>query len=229
MSVSQTNVVECVGVTRSFSGAGGRVAVEDVDCVIPNQARIALHGPSGSGKSTLLHLLAQLDAPTSGTIAWPGLSGEPLHTPGAVGMVFQATNLIDTLTALENVMMPLLAAAGHSHASAAEAAQAGLDALDIGDLSDRLPSELSAGQGQRVSIARALATQPLLVLADEPTGKLDSATARRVLEQLVGATTRAGAALVIATHDVTVSQFVDDTWLMSDGRLERGPRIGVLA
>jgi ABC-type lipoprotein export system ATPase subunit len=224
---SQVNVVECVGVTRTFGGPGGRAAVTDVDCVVAPRARIALHGPSGSGKSTLLHLLAQLDRPTSGTIAWPGLSGEPQHTPGAVGMVFQAASLIDTLTALENVVMPLLATPGHTYASAAKAAKAELDALDIGDLGDRLPSELSAGQGQRVSIARALAAQPRLVLADEPTGKLDGPTARRVLEQLVSATTQSGAALVIATHDIAVSAFVDDTWLISDGRLERGARIEV--
>jgi ABC-type lipoprotein export system ATPase subunit len=227
MTSAATPVAECVSLTRTFLGGDDRhPAVDNVDCVISPHARIALLGPSGSGKSTLLHLLAQLDQPTLGVISWPGLGGEPRQRPGSVGMVFQAASLIDTLTAAENVMLPLLGAQGLSPTAAAAAAQASLSALDLGKLANRLPAELSAGQSQRVAIARALAGQPRLLLADEPTGKLDRATAHRVLGQLVSAAAQAGAALLIATHDVNVTEFVNDTWLMADGRLDQGARIG---
>ncbi len=211
-------LISCAGAGRTF-GARGRpvVALYDTTCTIVADDRIAITGPSGSGKSTLLHLLAGLEEPTVGTVTWPALDRRP-HDPGHVGLVFQAPTLIPSLTVAENVRLPLLLA-GHTTATATARAAAALDLLQLEPLGLDLPQQLSGGQAQRVVIARVLASQPLAILADEPTSQLDRATADHVMDVLLQAADEAGAALVVATHDQSVAGRMAQNWPISDGRL----------
>ena len=196
-------------------------AVRDVHCAVPAGLRAALVGPSGSGKSTLLHLLAALDRPTAGTIERPGLRGTAAGEEGGIGVVFQGPSLVPALDVLENVALPLLLA-GVAERVAVERAAAALDRLDLGFLAGALPETLSGGQAQRVAAARVLAGRPALVLADEPTGQLDRATADHVLEVLLDAADELGAALVVSTHDEVVAGRLATRWTMADGRLDTG-------
>jgi ABC-type lipoprotein export system ATPase subunit len=200
------------GLGRTF---GTVTALREVTCAVPPGARIAVTGASGSGKSTLLHLIAGLDRPSTGEVGWPDLAGHPRGLPGRVAMVFQAPSLLPALDVRENVALPLLLA-GRPVGSAADDA---LARLDLGHLADRLPQELSAGQAQRVAVARALAAGPVLVVADEPTAALDSATAAHVVDVLLAAVAAAGAALVLATHDAEVADRLPRRWTMVDGRI----------
>jgi putative ABC transport system ATP-binding protein len=179
---------------------------------------IALTGPSGSGKSTLLHLLGGLEAPTSGAVRWPALGGTPRERPGTVGVVFQGPSLIPALDVVENTALPLLLA-GTGEDEAVGSACAALDRLRIGDLAHRLPDELSGGQAQRVAVARVLASRPRLILADEPTGRLDRDTGDRVVSVLLETAAELGAALVVSTHDLRVARRLARSWRMDDGRL----------
>jgi putative ABC transport system ATP-binding protein/lipoprotein-releasing system ATP-binding protein len=185
--------------------------------VLPG-ARTALTGPSGSGKTTLLHLLGGLDEPTSGAVTWPALGNRNDLRPGKVAFAFQAPSLLSPLTVLENVAIPLLLA-GSSEGEAVGRAREVLDALGLEELSSRLPEELSGGQSQRVAMARALVTEPRLVLADEPTGQLDHATASPFVDAVL-TLLRPGAALVVATHDGALAALMDDRVAMRDGVLE---------
>jgi ABC-type lipoprotein export system ATPase subunit len=191
-------------------------ALRGVSCTLRPGTQVALTGPSGSGKSTLLHLLAGLDTPTSGTIAWPGLGGSPEGRPGLIGMVFQGPSLLPPLDVTENIALPLLLAGGQETQSR-ERAAAALHDVGLDELAARLPEELSGGQAQRVAVARALAARPRLILADEPTGQLDSAHAAQVVGLLLDAATLLGAALVLSTHDLTIADRFPDRWQMADG------------
>ncbi len=211
-------VVECVAVGKTFTrGRYGVSAVREVSCVVAAGIRVAVTGPSGSGKSTLLHLLAGLEAPTAGAMAWPGLGGLP-RRPGVVGMVFQGPSLIPALDVAENVALPLRLA-GVVDDAAAERARAALDRLGIGDLARSLPEEISGGQAQRVAVARVLAARPRLILADEPTGQLDHDTGARVLAVLLEVAEELDAALVVSTHDPAVAGRLATRWRMVDGAL----------
>ena len=178
--------------------------------------RIAIVGPSGSGKSTLLHLLAGIDAPTTGAVCWPGVSGA--LRPGPVSTVFQAPSLMPALDVAENTALPLVLA-GIAANTARIAALDALASVGVASLASRLPEELSGGQAQRVAVARALVTDPVLILADEPTGQLDRATAAMVTTALLAAADRCDAALVIATHDRAVADRLSTRWRMTDGQL----------
>ena len=213
-------LVRCAGIARTYGrGRTAVVALHDATCEIDEGQLIAMVGPSGSGKSTLLHLLAGLDTPTAGTIEWPALAGAPLR-PGPVAVVFQATSLLPPLDVLENVALPLLLA-GIDQGAADQAAHLALAALGLDGIAAKLPDEISGGQAQRVAIARALATRPRLLLADEPTGQLDHDTATAVIDALIDAAGRSGAALVIATHDPEVATRLPIRWRVADGRLVR--------
>jgi ABC-type lipoprotein export system ATPase subunit len=190
--------------------------------------RVALTGPSGSGKSTLLHLMAGLETPTAGTVSWPGLGGHPLAVPGRIGVVFQGPSLLPALDVVENVALPLLLADVTEDEATAQAVAA-LDLLAIGDLARKLPEQLSGGQAQRVTVARALAARPALILADEPTGQLDHEAAALVIEVLLHATTALDAALVVSTHDPLIAQRLPTRWAMRDGTLSAATMTGARA
>jgi putative ABC transport system ATP-binding protein len=210
-------LARCTDLTRTYgSGAGAVHALRGVSCTLRPGTQVALTGPSGSGKSTLLHLLAGLDTPTSGTIAWPGLGGSPEGRPGLIGMVFQGPSLLPPLDVTENIALPLLLAGGQETQSRERAATA-LHDVGLDELAARLPEELSGGQAQRVAVARALAARPRLILADEPTGQLDSAHAAQVVGLLLDAATLLGAALVLSTHDLTIADRFPDRWQMAGG------------
>jgi putative ABC transport system ATP-binding protein len=212
-------VARCTDLSRTYgSGAGVVRALRGVSCTLRPGAQVALTGPSGSGKSTLLHLLAGLDTPTGGTIAWPGLDGSPEGRPGLIGMVFQGPSLLPPLDVTENIALPLLFA-GFTETQARERAMAALHDVGLDELAARLPEELSGGQAQRVAVARALAARPRVILADEPTGQLDSAHAAQVVGLLLDAAAMLGAALVLSTHDLTIAERLPERWQMADGRM----------
>jgi ABC-type lipoprotein export system ATPase subunit len=218
MSAGQPLVV-CAGAGRTYgSGQTATVALQATDCIIAAGSRVALVGPSGSGKSTLLHLLAGLDAPTVGAVDWPGIGGRDELRPGPVAVIFQGPSLLPPLTVEENVALPLVLD-GHRDADARAAARHALERLDLLDLRDKLPEELSGGQAQRVAVCRALAGRPVLILADEPTGQLDRASGTAVIDVLLAAAEHADAALVIATHDPTAARRLADVWELHSGRL----------
>ena len=212
-------LVRCEGVARTFgSGARATVALQPTSCTVEAHARIALVGSSGSGKSTLLHLMAGLDDPTLGEVTWPAFGDRQALRPGPLAMIFQGPSLLPPLTVAENVALPLILAGNPGH-EARRAAIAALDLLGLRDLSDKLPEEISGGQAQRVAVARALAGEPRLILADEPTGQLDRTSGAAVIEVLLAAADHSGAALVVTTHDPTVADRLPERWEMRDGRL----------
>ncbi len=212
-------VARCVAVGRTY-GTGDRavVAVYDVTCTVAERDRIAIVGPSGSGKSTLLHLLAGLETPSAGQISWPALNGHPRSGIQRVGLVFQTPTLIPSLTALENVELPMLLA-DVPVGEARERARSALDLLDLDTVHSDLPQQLSGGQAQRVVIARVLAARPRLILADEPTSQLDRHTADHVADVLAQVSDEIDAALVVATHDRAIGGRMRTVWPMHDGRL----------
>jgi putative ABC transport system ATP-binding protein len=212
-------LVQCDTVGRTY-GRGGRavVALHDVSCTVRAADRIALVGPSGSGKSTLLQLMAGLDHSSSGSVIWPRWHGSPFGHPDRTGLVFQEASLIPSLSAIENAAFPLLIQ-GIDPQEAHERAGDALALLGILGVADHEPDELSGGQAQRVAVARAIATRPALVLADEPTGKLDSATGAHVVGLLLDACAEVGAGLVVATHDRAVARRMETSWELHDGEL----------
>ena len=215
-------LVRCTSVGRTYgSGTKAVVALHEATCDIRSDERIALVGPSGSGKSTLLHLIAGLETPTAGAIAWPALGDRASLRPGPVAIVFQGPSLLPPLDVIENVALPLVLA-GVANADARERASEALARLDLTTLHAKLPEELSGGQMQRVAIARALVQRPRLLLADEPTGQLDHATGAHVVAILMDAATETGAALVVSTHDAAMAARLDERWHVTDGRLTTG-------
>ncbi|MGT2504686.1 ABC transporter ATP-binding protein (plasmid) [Bradyrhizobium guangxiense] len=217
-------LIEGTAVTRRFQQGDMDVyALRPASFQVRSGDRIALLGPSGSGKSTLLHLMADLDRPSTGQLTWPALGPRGALRPKHIGMVFQAPSLIPTLSAVENVEVPLRLVGGVSRPR--EVAMHMLEVLGLAAVADKLPDELSGGQAQRVALARAVVLKPRLVLADEPTGQLDQPTARQTIETLLNSIDGSDAALVIATHDPLVAERMKVTWLMDHGTL-RAPEIG---
>lgn len=215
-------LVVAVGVSRRFgAGSAATQALQLASCEIYPGDRIALVGPSGSGKSTLLHVLGGLDRPTQGVVSWPALGPREGLRPGKIVDVFQGPSLLPPLSVVENVRLPLLLD-GMAEKDATLLAGAALDRFGLAGLRDKLPEEISGGQAQRVAIARAIAGRPALLLADEPTGQLDSITAQEVLSTLLAALAEHGTAAVIATHDPLVAARLDRTWQMSNGQLKLG-------
>jgi putative ABC transport system ATP-binding protein len=210
-------LLRCEEAARTYGrGPTAVVAVHGASCEVRAGDKIAVTGPSGSGKSTLLHLMAGLELPTAGRVGWPGLGQGPLA--GKVGVVFQGPSLVPALDVAENAALPLVLA-GTPEDLARERALDALDLVGAADLVNKLPEELSGGQAQRVAVARVVALGPRLVLADEPTGQLDRATGRHIIDVLLGAADEIGAALVVTTHDPTVAERLDERWAMHEGRL----------
>jgi putative ABC transport system ATP-binding protein len=221
----QPAAVELTGVRRSYALDEGRVlvALNGVDLAVAAGSTVAIMGPSGSGKSTLLHVIAALEAPDHGRVVvagqdLAGLSRRQLaaHRRG-VGFVFQRFHLLAALNVLDNVISPVLPirTAFDKHARAREL----LDAVGLSGRERSLPSRLSGGEQQRVAIARALINEPRLVLADEPTGNLDSVTGTDIVALLLQARDRRGVTVVIATHDVGVAGRCDRVVALRDGRV----------
>jgi len=205
--------------------SGGREVhvLTDVSLDVPAGQFLAIAGPSGSGKSTLLGLIAGLDQPTAGQIEVAGVDVTALDEDGLarfrrdhVGYVFQSFHLLPTLTAQENVAVPLELAgdAGAAARAAALLAEVGLAAR-----AHHYPVQLSGGEQQRVAVARAMARRPALLLADEPTGNLDSATGKQIIELLVGLNRRLGSTLVLVTHDAALAAHADRVVTLRDGRI----------
>jgi putative ABC transport system ATP-binding protein len=220
-------MLELTDVTKTYSQGRREVrAVRGVSLAVEPGEMVVLLGPSGSGKSTLLHLMGGLDQPTSGQIVFEGRSLADLSDDDLtilrrqeIGHVFQAFNLLPTLTAIENVALPLLLGAKPREESLARA-RAGLEQVGLSDRADHFPEELSGGEQQRVAIARALAMRPRLLLADEPTGNLDSESGAEVLAVLRELTADGSRAVVMVTHDATAAAVGDRKVLLRDGRVE---------
>ncbi|MGH9092108.1 MAG: ABC transporter ATP-binding protein [Acidimicrobiales bacterium] len=237
---AQGPIVAARGLRKDFGSGEGLVrAVDGVDLDVARGEAVAVMGPSGCGKSTLLHLVGGLDRPSAGELSLAGRRVDRLSERGLaqlrrhdVGFVFQAFHLMDELTAQENVELPALLA-GCSPRAARRRARDLLHQVGLADRGGHLPSSLSGGQRQRVAIARALANEPDLVLADEPTGNLDSAATLDVL-RLFEALHLAGLTLVVVTHDERIAATADRLISMRDGtfvdetRLAGGTR-GTLA
>ena len=218
-----TGVLRARGLRKEYGKAAGLVrAVDGVSLDVYAGQTLAVMGPSGCGKSTLLHLLGGLDRPTDGELQ---LAGQRIDQLGeralarlrrnAIGFVFQAFHLMDELTAVENVELPALLA-GRSPRAARQRASGLLEQVGLADRASFLPSALSGGQRQRVAVARALANDPLVVLADEPTGNLDSEATLEVL-RLFDSLHEAGQTLVIVTHDSRIAATADRLISMRDG------------
>lgn len=215
----KTELVRGRDVERSFRRGGAEIrALEPASFEIAEDDRIALVGRSGSGKSTLLHLISGIDTPSHGDMSWPGLGARGELRPGKIAIMFQTPSLVPTLNVLENVALPL-ALLGMEQGREQQALAA-LDRFHLADVAAKLPEELSGGQAQRVALARAIVGQPALVIADEPTGQVDRATAAEVMQTLIGWAEDHKAALLIATHDRTVAKKLPLTWQMDHGRLD---------
>jgi lipoprotein-releasing system ATP-binding protein len=214
-------------VCKRYPGSGdGLQAVADVSLTLPPGGRLAITGPSGSGKSTLLSIIGGLEPPTSGRVT---LDGVDPHAGDAasraafrnrrIGFVFQEHHLLDGCTALDNVLVPALAT-GRAPLDVVARAALLLERVGLGPRRSHLPGELSGGERQRVAVARALVLAPRLVLADEPTGQLDSRTAADVTALLCDLVAESGGMLVVITHDAAVADRVGDVCRLRDGRLE---------
>jgi putative ABC transport system ATP-binding protein len=205
------------------SGAGPLTILHPTSLEIAKGRAVAITGPSGSGKSTLLGLIAGLDAPTSGQI-WldgteiTGLNEERLARLRGekVGIVFQFFHLLPSLTAFENVLVPMEIAGA---AGARERAQTLVEDVGLAGRGHHFPSQLSGGEQQRIAIARALANDPPIVLADEPTGNLDSATGRMVIDLLIAVNRKRGRTLVLVTHDPELAAMTDEAIALRDGHV----------
>ncbi len=213
-------LVVCAGAARTY-GAGrmATVALQVTDCEVFAGQVIGLVGPSGSGKSTLLHLMAGLDEPTVGSVRWPAIGSRDELRPGRVAVIFQGPSLLPPLTVLENVSLPLVIG-GMTDRRAREVARTALSTLDLGELADKLPEEISGGQAQRAAVARALAGEPSLILADEPTGQLDRINATAVIDVLLAAGRHAGSALIVSTHDPSIAARLPERWDMHSGEIQ---------
>jgi putative ABC transport system ATP-binding protein len=206
------------------NGAHEVEIIRDISFDVPTRQFVAVMGPSGSGKSTLLGLIAGLDWPTSGSIVIDGQDITKLREDEMaqlrgqkLGFVFQSYHLIPTLTALENVMLPMEFSGGTN--GAVKRAEYLLDSVGLMERSDHYPVQLSGGEQQRVALARAFMMKPAVLLADEPTGNLDSANGRHVLDLLIHLNKEEGTTLLLVTHDDTLASHAERKIVLKDGRI----------
>src|SRR5260370_23954919 len=214
-------LVRAKGLTKAF---GAVTAIAEATFEVAAGDQIALVGPSGSGKSTLLHLIAAIDRPTEGQIEWPALGGQRDLRPGPVAIACRGPSRRPRLTVAENIGLPVLLAGG-TESEAAAAAEPLIERLGLSDIAAKLPEEISGGQAQRAGLARALAGRPRLILADEPTGQLDSATAAGLMALLLEQVRATPAALIVATHDTAVADRLPLRWRLNDRRMQTGPEL----
>jgi len=209
---------------RLTAGGHGITILDDITLLIPEKQMVAIVGPSGSGKSTLLGLIAGLDKPTSGSIKLGGIeittmpeSQMARYRRQKIGYIFQSFHLIPTLTALENVAVPLEL---NGDLDTSKRAAELLAAVGLQDRQSHYPVQLSGGEQQRVAVARAFACRPPILLADEPTGNLDSATGRQVIDLLLALNRDQGSTLVLVTHDPDLASCAERIISLRDGRIE---------
>lgn len=214
-------------IAKTFSTPGGTVtALQDVSFTVQTGQFVSIIGKSGSGKSTLLSILGALDTPTSGSLTVDETAVEKLsahrqtqYRAKKIGFVFQQYNLVPNLTALENVMLAL-EFGGYPKTSRADRAAQLLSMVGIEeDQQKRRPARLSGGQQQRVSIARALANEPAYILADEPTGNLDSATGKKIFDLLHSLSRQQKTTVIVVTHDLEIAGKTDHTFTLVDGKI----------
>jgi putative ABC transport system ATP-binding protein len=216
-------MIELRGVSKTvMSGTSPLTILHPLDLTLPPGESLAITGPSGSGKSTLLGLIAGLDAPTSGRILIDGIDITDLGEDALarlrgekIGFVFQFFHLIPSLTALENVLIPMEIA---GRADAGARARALLDEVGLTGRGHHYPSQLSGGEQQRVALARALANDPPILLADEPTGNLDSANGRHIMDLLLQVNRARRTTLVLVTHDASLARLASSQLALRDGR-----------
>jgi putative ABC transport system ATP-binding protein len=227
------SLIHCIGVRKAYQdGRGAFDALRDVQLTVGKGEFVVLAGPSGSGKTTLLNLIGGLDRATAGSVLFEGQDLTRLSSSALavlrlwkVGFVFQSYNLIPVLSALENVEF-VLRLQGVARAERETRARAILKEVGLERESDRRPAELSGGQQQRVAVARALVTEPLMVLADEPTANLDSRTAEGLVDLMRALNDRRGVTFIIATHDPMIIRISRRVVALTDGRLaDRGTPI----
>ena len=226
-------MIELRGVSKTVQSGGQPLTIlHPLSLAVPRGQTLAIIGPSGSGKSTLLGLIAGLDAPSGGHILIDGVDITTLDEDTLarlrgekIGFVFQFFHLVPSLTALENILVPMEIA---GRRDARQRAQALLDEVGLHDRGHHYPSQLSGGEQQRIAIARALANDPPLILADEPTGNLDTRNGRHILDLLLQAGRARSATLVIVTHDAAVAAVADAQLTLRDGRpVEEATTAGV--
>ena len=219
---SRAVLIETRELRRSFDG--GRVnALRGINIAIGEGESVAVAGPSGCGKSTLLQMLGALDEPTAGEVFFRGQSLREIRDPSlfrahTIGFVFQSFHLLPTLSALENVQMPMVEMAWSPKKRRARAVEL-LDAVGLGERVSHRPRELSGGERQRVAIARSLANGPKLLLADEPTGNLDSTNAAQIIDLLLEIHRERGMTIVIVTHDLAIAGRTNRIVRMLDGQI----------
>jgi lipoprotein-releasing system ATP-binding protein len=225
VAASEQPAVEAISVTRVIEGAVSTVLVQDINLTIPKGQFAVITGPSGSGKSSLLYILGLLDRPTKGSVRLDGRETAGLDAEALadlrltqLGFVFQFHFLLPEFSALENVALPLRRLGRDSDASIRARAQSLLEEFGLGSMSHKRPDQLSGGERQRVALARALVNKPLVVLADEPTGNLDSRNSELVFE-LFTRLARAGQTIVAVTHDMELAKRADRRIRMVDGRV----------
>jgi putative ABC transport system ATP-binding protein len=218
-------VIRLRGVSKQFDGKRKVTALEGVDLDIGRGEMVSIVGPSGSGKSTLLNLIGGLDRPSAGEIEIDGSALSNLSDDNLtrvrrdkIGFIFQFFNLLPTLSALENVSLPLHLR-GWAHQKITERAQELLNLVQLSARLDHLPDELSGGERQRVAIARALSIYPPILLADEPTGNLDTSTGTEILNLIRDLHQRLGSTVLIVTHDLAVAESCARTIYIRDGRV----------
>jgi putative ABC transport system ATP-binding protein len=224
-------MIEFIGVSREFGDGKTVRAVSDISLFIASGERVAVMGPSGSGKSTLLNLLCGLDEPTSGTIKLDGVETARLNDDERtrlrrekIGMIFQTFNLLPTLTALENVALPLRLNGQARRAADARAATM-LQKVGLADRLMHKPDQLSGGERQRIAIARALIFQPPILLADEPTGNLDSRTGEEILALLDELHCEFNTTILMVTHNEEAAQHCDRILRLRDGQIVRDEKV----
>ncbi|MBA4386102.1 MAG: ABC transporter ATP-binding protein [Anaerolinea sp.] len=230
----ENTVLETVGLSRNYRvGRDSVVALGGIDITIQKGEFVAIVGPSGCGKSTLLNLLGGLDQPTKGRVLLDGQNLTDLNENQLaslrrqkMGFIFQRHDLFPVLTARENIEFPLLLG-GKSASERTQRANELLEEIGLLDKAEHLPDELSGGQQQRVGIARALANDPLILLADEPTGNLDSATSAEIINILIKLTREQRLTLVMVTHDSEVAMQADRKLTLRDGQLVKETKFQV--
>jgi ABC-type lipoprotein export system ATPase subunit len=227
--INDLPLIETRNLTRLYGNGSEIRALDDVSLTIQNGELVAVMGPSGSGKSTLLNMIGALDRPTSGQVL---INGQDLATikridsfrAKTVGFVFQLHNLLPTMSARENIEVPMMGQAG-LRARRKRSAEL-LELVGLADRMKHLPNQLSGGQRQRVAVARALANNPALVLADEPTGSLDSQAGQMLLDLIKDLNRTQGTTFILVTHDPAVARQANRVLIMADGKIVREDLIG---